>query len=138
LLRVDLDKLNTEYAALLRSTCLCPAEPGPAHAAAPTHFPLRSPPARTGGGPWPGTSRFGHFALPSPTTRLAELEGHEFTLAFPSVDHHPSTVICRKAGFDLAETVSSEYPPGSKRSLTVSVWVLTLPSGGVNTFSSAW
>jgi hypothetical protein len=36
LLHADLDRLNSEYAALLRSTYLRPAEPGPALRAGPT------------------------------------------------------------------------------------------------------
>jgi RimJ/RimL family protein N-acetyltransferase len=33
--------------------------------------------------------------------------------AFPSVENAPSNAICRKLGFELAEEIEFEYPPGS-------------------------
>jgi RimJ/RimL family protein N-acetyltransferase len=91
---------------------------------------------------WKGQTgwEMGWFVLPefqgrgvaTAATRLiidlvTKLPSHKFVLAFPSVDNHPSNAICRKLGFTLTERVSSEYPPGSKRSLQVNVWKLTLP-----------
>jgi len=63
---------------------------------------------------------------------LTKLQGHQFVFAFPSVDNHPSNAICRKLGFTLTEQVTSEYPPGSKRSLHVNIWRFTLPGVGLN------
>ena len=86
----------------------------------------------------------GWFVLPefqgrgiaSASTRLvielvAKLGGHKIAFAFPSVDNLASNAVCRNLGFDLTEDVSSEYPPGSGRTLHVNVWKLALPVAGV-------
>jgi RimJ/RimL family protein N-acetyltransferase len=59
--------------------------------------------------------------------RLAALDGPRLAFAFPSVDNVPSNAICRAVGFELSETVDSEYPPGSGRTLRVNVWKRSLP-----------
>jgi len=59
---------------------------------------------------------------------LSKHGSHKTVFAFPSVDNHPSTAICRKLGFALKEEVSDEYPPGSGRLLHVGVWMLSLPA----------
>ncbi len=61
---------------------------------------------------------------------IEKLQSHRFVFAFPSVDNHQSNAICRKLGFNLTEQVSAEYPPGSKRSLKVNIWILTLRDSG--------
>jgi len=106
--------------------------------------PLRSPAGNVGywESEWKGQTgwEMGWFVLPefqgrgiaTAATKLVidlviKLQSHRFAIAFPSVDNHQSNAICRKLGFALTEQVSSEYPPGSKRSLRVNVWKLTLP-----------
>ncbi|MFI0940917.1 GNAT family N-acetyltransferase [Streptomyces sp. NPDC021020] len=42
-----------------------------------------------------------------------EADGNRYLHAFPSVDHPASNGVCRKAGFELLEEVSFEYPKGS-------------------------
>ncbi|WP_031512545.1 GNAT family N-acetyltransferase [Streptomyces sp. NRRL F-5123] len=42
-----------------------------------------------------------------------ERDGNRYLHAFPSVDHPASNGVCRKAGFELLEEVSFEYPKGS-------------------------
>ncbi len=37
---------------------------------------------------------------------------HRYLHAFPSVDHHASNSVCRKAGFTLLGEVEFEYPKG--------------------------
>jgi RimJ/RimL family protein N-acetyltransferase len=39
--------------------------------------------------------------------------GRRWIHAFPSVENAPSNAICRKLGFELAEEIEFEYPPGS-------------------------
>ena len=64
---------------------------------------------------------------------ITKLQSHKFVFAFPSVDNRPSNALCRKLGFTLTEQTRSEYPPGSKRSLRVNIWMLTLPVNGLDT-----
>jgi RimJ/RimL family protein N-acetyltransferase len=42
-----------------------------------------------------------------------EADGNRYLHAFPGVDHPASNAVCRKAGFELLEEVSFEYPKGS-------------------------
>lgn len=54
---------------------------------------------------------------------------HRFVHAFPSVDNHPSNVICRKLGFELVEEdLGFEYPPGNP--LRCNDWRFDLGLGG--------
>lgn len=39
--------------------------------------------------------------------------GHRRIHAFPGVENGPSNAICRKLGFELAEEIEFEYPPGT-------------------------
>ncbi|MFI5419996.1 MAG: GNAT family N-acetyltransferase [Nitrososphaerales archaeon] len=79
----------------------------------------------------------GHGVASEATRQIIELitklQSHKFVFAFPSVNNHPSNAVCRKLGFTLTEQVSSEYPPGSKRSLEVNIWMLTLPVNALDT-----
>jgi RimJ/RimL family protein N-acetyltransferase len=45
--------------------------------------------------------------------RAREDGGRRRMHAFPSVENAPSNAICRKLGFELAEEIDFEYPPGS-------------------------
>ena len=58
---------------------------------------------------------------------ITKLQSYKLVFAFPSVENQASNGVCRKLGFTLTEQVNSEYPPGSKRSSQVNVWMLTLP-----------
>ncbi|TQF05957.1 GNAT family N-acetyltransferase [Kitasatospora acidiphila] len=49
---------------------------------------------------------------------------HRYLHAFPSVDHAASNAVCRKAGFELVETIKFEYPKGSW--ITSNDWRLDL------------
>lgn len=114
--------------------------------------PLRAPAGNVGywESEWNGKIgwEMGWFVLPefqrrgvaTAATRLvidsiAKLPNRKSAFAFPSVENRPSNAICRKLGFTLAESVCSEYPPGSKRTLQVNIWILTLPVGGLDSTS---
>ncbi|MFI0895200.1 GNAT family N-acetyltransferase [Streptomyces sp. NPDC020983] len=55
-----------------------------------------------------------------------EADGNRYLHAFPSVDHPASNGVCRKAGFELLEEVSFEYPKGSW--MTCNDWRIDLQS----------
>jgi RimJ/RimL family protein N-acetyltransferase len=44
--------------------------------------------------------------------------------AFPSIDHHSSNGVCRKAGFTLRGEYDFEYPPGNP--LRTNDWAIDL------------
>ncbi len=56
---------------------------------------------------------------------VARADGrHRYLHAFPSVDHHASNSVCRKAGFTLLGEVEFEYPKGHW--LTSHDWMVDL------------